>query len=187
MVVSMFTCQGNIVDLWKLSIMDPSLKKTDDAHQAKVKENFQHTMNEEARSRVSPIERITIPRLELLAATIRVRLRSIKEAGDFEEEVFFWSDSSTVVAWIRKDKLWNTFVENRVREICSLSDPNKWRHVPGSMNLADLSSRGYPKHPLTKMLIQYRHQQLHHAGIQVVMNDLLETFEFSPTEQQYDK
>ncbi|EFN66837.1 hypothetical protein EAG_09696, partial [Camponotus floridanus] len=96
----------------------------------------------QARSRVSPIERITIPRLELLAATIGVRLRSIKEAGDFEEEVFFWSDSNTVMSWIRKDKLWNTFVENRVREIRSLSDPNKWRHVPGSMNLADLSSRG---------------------------------------------
>lgn len=91
---------------------------------------------------ISPIERITIPRLELLAVTIGVKLwRSIKEAGDFEE-VFFWSDSSTVVAWIRKDKLWNTFVEYRVREIRSLSDPNKWRHVPGSMKPVDLPSRG---------------------------------------------
>lgn len=33
-----------------------------------------------------------------------------------------------------------------------------------------------PKHPLVKMLIEYRHQQLNHSGTQAVMNNLRETF-----------
>ncbi|XP_011858839.1 PREDICTED: uncharacterized protein LOC105556364 [Vollenhovia emeryi] len=98
----------------------------------------------QAKSRVTPIERMTTPRLELLAATIGVRLwQSIRETEDFEEaEVFFWSDSAAVLAWIQNNRPWNTFVGNRVKEIRLLSDPNHWRHVPGSMNPADLPSRG---------------------------------------------
>ncbi|XP_011698817.1 PREDICTED: uncharacterized protein LOC105456455 [Wasmannia auropunctata] len=58
----------------------------------------------QAKSRVAPIVKITIPRLELLAATIGIRLwDSIKDAEDFEKaQVFFWSDSATVLAWIKR-------------------------------------------------------------------------------------
>ncbi|XP_071577027.1 uncharacterized protein [Temnothorax nylanderi] len=63
-----------------------------------------------AKSRITPIERITTPRSELLAATIGARS-------------------------------WRS-IRNRVKEIRSLSDPNQWHHVPGSLNPADLPSRG---------------------------------------------
>lgn len=77
-----------------------------------------------AKSRIAPVERPTIPRLELLAATIGTRLwNSIKKASNFEgAAVFFWSDSTTVLAWIHRDKSWNTFIYNRVKEIRSLSN-----------------------------------------------------------------
>jgi len=65
-----------------------------------------------ARARVAPMEKITTPRLELLAATIGVRLwYSIKDALDIKKaDVSFWSDSTTVLVLIKRDKPWNIFV-----------------------------------------------------------------------------
>ncbi|GBN57736.1 hypothetical protein AVEN_255023-1 [Araneus ventricosus] len=43
---------------------------------------------------------------------------------------------------IQRDQNWGTFVQNRVREIRSLTSAIVWRHVPGALNAADLVSRG---------------------------------------------
>jgi hypothetical protein len=84
--------------------------------------------------RVAPIKRQSIPRLELLGATILVRLvKSVKEAMSSlktPSEVFLWSDSYTVLCWIRNDKTWKPYVQNRVKEIRELFDREKWRFCP---------------------------------------------------------
>jgi len=93
---------------------------------------------------VSPLKQLTIPRLELLAATIGVRIAvSVKkEIERGNPSLFFWSDSSTVIAWIQREDSWGVFVWNRIQEIRSLTTREAWRHVPGAMNPADLPSRG---------------------------------------------
>ncbi|UYV72544.1 hypothetical protein LAZ67_9003635 [Cordylochernes scorpioides] len=97
-----------------------------------------------AKSRVAPLKRPTIPRLELLACVVGARLnKMIFEALELKDiKNVFWSDATTALAWIKRDDQWGTFVGNRVKEICRLSDPVNWRYVPSECNPADLPSRG---------------------------------------------
>ncbi|UYV65022.1 hypothetical protein LAZ67_3002850, partial [Cordylochernes scorpioides] len=97
-----------------------------------------------AKSRVAPLKRPTIPRLELLACVVEARLnKMIFEALDLKDiKNVFWSDATTALAWIKRDDQWGTFVGNRVKEICRLSDPGDWRYVPSEWNPADLPFRG---------------------------------------------
>jgi hypothetical protein len=98
------------------------------------------------KTRVASIKRQSIPRLELLGATILVRLvKSVKEAMSSLKtppEVFLWSDSYTALCWIRNDKTWKPYVQDRVKEIRELFDREEWRFCPGEINIADLPSRG---------------------------------------------
>ncbi|XP_042909407.1 uncharacterized protein [Parasteatoda tepidariorum] len=107
----------------------------------------------QARSRVAPTGKgeITIARLELLAATIASRLSTSILSEVTHDEVFFWSDSTTVLAWIKRSEPWAIFVYNRVREIREQTDVNNWRHVPGTMNPADLPSRGCSAQQLLRL------------------------------------
>ncbi|GFV07574.1 integrase catalytic domain-containing protein [Trichonephila clavipes] len=97
-----------------------------------------------SKARISSLRGATIPRMELLAAVIGTRLtNSVIKALQWENiKKYYWSDSTTVLAWIRRDDNWTVFVRNRVNEIRKLSDPTSWRHVPGEKNSADLTSRG---------------------------------------------
>ncbi|GBO33783.1 hypothetical protein AVEN_31648-1 [Araneus ventricosus] len=97
-----------------------------------------------ARSRVAPVKTVTIPRLELLACLIGARLLSsvLNDLKLYDVNIYCWTDSTTALCWIQRDQNWGTFVQNRVREIRSLTSPTVWRHVPGALNAADLVSRG---------------------------------------------
>ena len=100
-----------------------------------------------AKTRVSPLQDHSIPRLELLGALLVSRLMaSITSALKSELELdapTFFTDSKVVLFWIQgHDKEWRQFVENRVREIRQLSSVEYWRHCPGRDNPADLPSRG---------------------------------------------
>lgn len=114
--------------------------------------SYVHVQLIQAKSRVSPLKEMTIPRLELLAATIGARLTASlrKEFEELDTDFFFWSDSTTVITWIQREDHWGVFVWNRVQEIKSLTVKEAWRHIPGNMNPADLASRGCSAEQLLK-------------------------------------
>ncbi|GFU40659.1 integrase_H2C2 domain-containing protein [Trichonephila clavipes] len=98
-----------------------------------------------AKSRVSHLKKLTLPRLELLGAVLASRiLKYLTSKFKFRTLKFFlWSDSSIALHWIKgKASNYKQFVSNRVIEIQSNSDPSDWNHCSGRENAADYVSRG---------------------------------------------
>ncbi|GFY28277.1 39S ribosomal protein L49, mitochondrial [Trichonephila clavipes] len=97
-----------------------------------------------AKSRVAPLKLLSIPRLELMACCVGVRLvNSILKALNMPDlKVTLWSDSTTALWWIKEYGNWSVFVANRVKEIRQLTKIQSWKYVPGNINIADLLSRG---------------------------------------------
>ena len=87
---------------------------------------------------------ITIPRLELLACCISARLLSsiIKDLNLYNVDIYCWTDSMTALCWIQQNQNWGIFIHNRVLEIRSLTSTTMWHHISGTLNPADLLSRG---------------------------------------------
>ena len=82
-----------------------------------------------AKCRVAPIRASTIPKLEIQAAVIGLRLSmSIQSFLPFSvQNCFFWSGSSTALQWISSsDKRLPVFVANRVAEIIDCSNVERW-------------------------------------------------------------
>ena len=97
------------------------------------------------KSRVAPIKTVSIPRLELTAATLAAKMsKFIRAEFDFDElPMFFWSDSMTVLRYIRNvSTRFKVFVAHRVQQIQDLTDVSSWNYVPTDVNPADLASRG---------------------------------------------
>ena len=97
------------------------------------------------KARVTPLKPITMPRLELTAAVLAVRVdKMIKSELQLQLEMScFWTDSSTVLKYINNEnKRFRTFVANRIFVIRGASDPAQWQYIHTSQNPADSASRG---------------------------------------------
>ncbi|XP_055306802.1 uncharacterized protein LOC129571056 [Sitodiplosis mosellana] len=112
-----------------------------------------HTSLLSSKSRVAPLDKLTTPRLELLAAvTISEHLEAVIEACEFQDaDITLWSDSMIVLHWLAKqpDEL-KAFVSNRVKLIQDRTKHYRWKHVISSDNPADLVSRGMKMHDFLK-------------------------------------
>ncbi|XP_063618732.1 uncharacterized protein LOC134791614 [Cydia splendana] len=104
------------------------------------------------KSRVCPLKVLSVPRLELTAAVIGVRLaETIKKEQRYNvEKIIYWTDSRVLLGWIKDDaRNYKPFVSHRLAEIAEKSDRRAWMYVPTDVNPADHATRGKPARKIT--------------------------------------
>lgn len=97
------------------------------------------------KSRVTPSKITTIPRLELTAAVVAVKVSNLlkKELNIQNLQEYFWTDSRVVLGYINNEaRRFHVFVANRIQRIKQSTDPTQWKHVSSQDNPADHASRG---------------------------------------------
>ena len=97
------------------------------------------------KSRLVPLKRQTLPRLELMAAVLGSQLgMCVKKELDFKiDKTTYYTDSMIVYSYIKNEtRRFKTFVANRLAIIHENTDAKDWRHIKGQDNPADIASRG---------------------------------------------
>ena len=96
-------------------------------------------------ARLAPVREMSIPRLELTAEVISVKLsKIIREELDMNfQKVFYWTDSMSVLKCNKNEsKRFHTFESNRLTVIHNGSSHSEWHYVNRDNNPADDGSKG---------------------------------------------
>lgn len=100
-----------------------------------------------SKSRVAPLKKFTLARLELCAAVLLAEMVSrIVRITDIEfNNITLWTDSTITLSWIQtQPNLLKTFESHRVANIHHLVGNVQWNHIRSKLNPADLITRGLP-------------------------------------------
>lgn len=97
------------------------------------------------KARVAPLKPPTIPRMELTAAALAVKVDVMlkKELQLPLSDSRFWTDSTAVLRYLANENIrFKTFVANRIAIILQASKVQQWSYVNTQLNPADCASRG---------------------------------------------
>lgn len=85
----------------------------------------------------------SIPRQELIAAVIGTQLavQICSNIGLDIKKVTFFTDSTTVLWWLRTTRALSVFVTNRLCTIKERTDISQWHHIATDLNSADAPTR----------------------------------------------
>lgn len=124
-----------------------------------------------AKSKVVPLRLITVPRLELQAAVLAVKMAQFlqREFEYLKAQHHFWSDSRVALGYIYNEtKRFHVFVANRVQQIREFSKPEQWHHVSTELNPADHASRGMTVQELKQSNWQHGPRFLRHEPVRYI-------------------
>ena len=97
------------------------------------------------KSRVTPLKFISIPRLELTAAALSVKISKMsrEELDVHVDDEIFWTDSQVILGYINSDvRRFKVFVANRVQQIRDHTSTKQWHFIESGHNTEDDASRG---------------------------------------------
>ena len=104
-----------------------------------------HVSFQMGKARVAPKKTVSIPRLELAAATVAVKMADVlRDELTYEGlQEYYWMDSKVVMGYISNEsKRFHVDVANRVQLIQDLSSSSLWRYISSAENPVDEGSRG---------------------------------------------
>ena len=95
---------------------------------------------------------LTVPKVELQAALLAARLREeiCKALTVPDQTTFMWTNSTTVLQWLKSLDKHSKFDANRVSEYFEGTSVDQWRHVASHDNPADAGTRGMSSEALQK-------------------------------------
>ena len=97
------------------------------------------------KSIVAPLKQITVPRLELAAATVSASMSEFlrQELSYMDIKEHFRTDSKIVLGYVNNNaKRFHVYVANCLQQIRDVTDPSSWLYVSTEVNPADHASRG---------------------------------------------